>query len=117
MKLGLSGGLIQYEQTLTPTVCSERCAQANYAYFFLQFSHECDCGNTYGKHGIIDACQCDKPCAGDSKEICGGSSKNSIYANQYLDECYELVEDMYWNTLDSKYLKKGKLECCKLILF
>ena len=41
------------------------------------FSRECRCGDSYGKFGL--ASNCDMSCSGDSAQICGGSSANSIY--------------------------------------
>ena len=45
----------------------------------LQDHSECYCGNSYGKHGLSDEEDCDFPCDGNPKEICGGGLRNSVY--------------------------------------
>ena len=47
--------------------------------FGLQASMQCSCGNSYGKHGASDEEDCDRPCVGNPKEICGGPWRHSVY--------------------------------------
>ncbi len=58
----------------------------NYYHFKLLFNYDsffsryyCNCGNGYGKHGKLDESECDNTCSGDTHEVCGGQSKNSVY--------------------------------------
>ena len=43
----------------------------------LIFSSFCYCGNSFGKYGKSDLCQ--MKCSGDSNQLCGGYTLNSIY--------------------------------------
>ncbi len=60
------------------TVCMRLCTEAGYQYAGTQFSKECYCGNSYGSYGA-DPNGCNMPCAGNTGEMCGGGSRNSVY--------------------------------------
>ena len=64
--------------------------------FALQAPMQCSCGNSYEKHGPSDEKDCYKPCVGNSKEICGGHWRNSVYV---IDEgnihCVLVTIDRY----------------------
>ena len=46
----------------------------------VQFGSECWCGNSYGKHGVLEETACNTPCVGDPSLVnrCGGALANSI---------------------------------------
>ena len=46
----------------------------------LQAHDQCYCGNSYGKLGVSEDKDCDLPCSGNPKQICGGYFLNSVYA-------------------------------------
>ena len=48
----------------------------NYVYAGLQYRDQCYCGNTYG--GLGPATNCNMACSGNSRQMCGGSSSNTI---------------------------------------
>jgi len=64
------------DQQNTPEACSEKCSGFN--YFGLQYSLECWCGDSYGKHGEV-SCDTSIDCPGDKSFKCGGGSLNTIY--------------------------------------
>ncbi|KAJ4452420.1 hypothetical protein PAPYR_13442 [Paratrimastix pyriformis] len=54
-------------------------------YMALQFSYQCFCGNSFGKHGSCEGERCPE-CGGGCRKVCegstmlcGGGSANSIY--------------------------------------
>jgi len=49
-------------------------------------SEECFCGDSYGKFGPVNniTYRCNTICEGNSNEICGGGSANSIYKTSLL---------------------------------
>ena len=61
-----------------------------FVFWFFNFwnfqSHQCFCGNSYGSYGL--ATNCNMNCAGNTNEICGGYSTNSIYSTQCLQSIY-----------------------------
>jgi hypothetical protein len=64
---------------LTPQICSALCH--GFKFFGLQDGYGCYCGNDYGNQGgKVPETDCDMPCNGDSSTMCGGESRNSIYA-------------------------------------
>ena len=57
--------------------CFEFCRIAKFKYAGVQNGQDCWCSYTFRKHGT--ASNCDKPCTGNGKQICGGWYANNIY--------------------------------------
>ena len=55
-------------------------ARGTSKYYGVQDGSECFCSNSYGTTGkkTSDG-DCNMPCQGNSSEICGGNSHNSVY--------------------------------------
>ncbi|KAF2788083.1 hypothetical protein K505DRAFT_342392 [Melanomma pulvis-pyrius CBS 109.77] len=53
-----------------------------YKYVGVEFGIQCRCGNEF-KHspGVNDPTLCDKPCAGDPRQICGGANHITLFSN------------------------------------
>ncbi len=58
--------------------CVQACFSAGYQFAGTQSASECFCGNSYGVFGA-DPNGCNMQCTGNSAEICGGGSRNSVY--------------------------------------
>lgn len=54
-------------------------------FFLILNSHECYCGDSYGKYGEVDKSECFIPCPGDVNYKCGGYRRNSIF---YVGKSY-----------------------------
>ncbi|ESN95510.1 hypothetical protein HELRODRAFT_179286 [Helobdella robusta] len=63
---------------MTPVFCSDVCYRHNYTVFGVQYHNECYCSHSYGAYGVGNGCS--YTCSGDSREICGGASMNSVYS-------------------------------------
>ncbi|KAI1328804.1 heme peroxidase [Xylariaceae sp. FL0255] len=64
--------------TMTLELCANFCD--GYTYFGAEYSDECYCGDEIGDGSeVTSASACNMACAGDNKELCGGSSRLSIY--------------------------------------
>ena len=63
----------------TRAICNAHCK--GYKYYGVQDGSKCFCSNSYGTTGkkTSDG-DCNMPCQGNSSEICGGNSHNSVYA-------------------------------------
>ena len=70
-------GYVSFSARLTISRCVKICRSRGFRYAGTQYRTECFCGESYGKFG--QANNCNMPCAGDSKEICGGSWANSVF--------------------------------------
>lgn len=57
--------------------CIHLCGAKGFAYAGVQYGSQCFCDNDYGKYGKAD--NCNMPCNGNPKEICGGKWANSVY--------------------------------------
>ncbi|KAE9379342.1 WSC-domain-containing protein [Stipitochalara longipes BDJ] len=70
--------LVVTSPAMTVELCTSFCA--GYAYFGIEYSDECYCGNTLeGGSGIVTDGRCSMTCAGNTTEICGGSNGLSLY--------------------------------------
>ena len=67
--------------TNTIETCHKYCAGQGYDLFGLQESSQCFCGNEIcsGDHDLVEQSQCEKPCSGDSSQICGSCWRLSVY--------------------------------------
>lgn len=65
--------------------CKEYCRDNNWAVAGLEYSKECFCGNESPTKIIPDS-RCNKPCSGNSQQICGGGWALNIYhlSGEYL---------------------------------
>lgn len=94
-----------YDRNSTETVedCVKYCATNNYVYAGLEYGNQCYCSNTLVADrapipGAIGFCS--MPCAGNSDEICGGSSGISIYTKCTGLTCINAVfDDLGSNTV------------------
>lgn len=62
---------------LTIRYCQSICE--DYYYFGVENGDSCYCGNDDSKFIPVPTNECDKPCAGNTTEICGGSWRLSVY--------------------------------------
>jgi hypothetical protein len=71
-------GYLERSRANTPQRCMAICRDKGFEYAGVQYGESCLCGDRYGSQGR--ASNCDMPCTGDSKQICGGRLANSVYA-------------------------------------
>ncbi|XP_067673821.1 xylosyltransferase oxt-like [Haliotis asinina] len=64
----------------TPHNCMNYCLKAGFRYAGVQYSKECWCGDSYGKHGHSPESLCEGRCSGDSSQKCGGYLTSKIYS-------------------------------------
>ncbi|PAA60591.1 hypothetical protein BOX15_Mlig004080g1, partial [Macrostomum lignano] len=65
---------------MTVPRCYQLCKRAKYAYFGVQHSKQCWCGNSYGRYGAKPMSQCKQRCSGNRKTFCGGNWRNIVYS-------------------------------------
>eukprot|EP00455_Lapot_gusevi_P046749 TRINITY_DN6200_c0_g1_i3.p1 TRINITY_DN6200_c0_g1~~TRINITY_DN6200_c0_g1_i3.p1 ORF type:complete len:632 (-),score=89.95 TRINITY_DN6200_c0_g1_i3:145-1827(-) len=71
---------VQYiDISLTVDKCVSFCAQRGFPYSGVQYGRECYCGRSLPPHGQLPESNCKMACAGDSKQICGGSLALNVY--------------------------------------
>ena len=77
----LSGASYSSSTLMTVESCQSFCSSNtnNYALAGLENGQECYCGNGLQSYSAVGYAQCSKPCKGNSSEICGGSSRISLY--------------------------------------
>lgn len=82
---GLSYRALQDDSTsssnMTVAACATYCS--GYAYFGVEYSSQCYCGNTIAAGTTQDATDatCNMACAGDATEQCGGAGRMNLYEN------------------------------------
>ncbi|PAA91245.1 hypothetical protein BOX15_Mlig021123g3, partial [Macrostomum lignano] len=70
--------LVHQSGNMTQVLCTDFCRQASTTYMGLQNGDQCYCANEYGNFAEIPTSKCDKPCAGNPKENCGGYLSNYV---------------------------------------
>lgn len=73
------------DPALTISKCTALCAGMGYSIAGMQFSVQCFC-DTQLRNGALPAspAECTSKCSGCAGEICGGSSRNSVWSSQKL---------------------------------
>ncbi|OIW32843.1 WSC-domain-containing protein, partial [Coniochaeta ligniaria NRRL 30616] len=66
-------------KNMTAQSCEAYCGTA-YAYFGVEWSQECYCGNQLNAGSVpVSASNCTKICTGDKLQYCGGSSRLNVF--------------------------------------
>ncbi|KAE8451464.1 hypothetical protein EG329_004093 [Mollisiaceae sp. DMI_Dod_QoI] len=66
--------------TMTVESCLFACKDGGYAFAGVEYGGQCFCGVVLGNYTtLVDPGQCSMPCAGNSKETCGGPSLLNLY--------------------------------------
>ncbi|KAI1773881.1 WSC-domain-containing protein [Hypoxylon cercidicola] len=69
-----------FSDSMTVDSCASYCQSKNYALFGLEYGQECYCSNILKSSTILSADgACNMVCKGDSNQVCGGSSRLSVY--------------------------------------
>ncbi|KAF7363206.1 WSC-domain-containing protein [Mycena venus] len=64
--------------TMTVESCLDSCQAGGYALGGVEFGDECYCGNAL-LYGYGTSTACNKPCSGNTSELCGGSKALNVY--------------------------------------
>ncbi|KAI5359093.1 putative hem peroxidase, carbohydrate-binding WSC, hem peroxidase superfamily [Septoria linicola] len=64
---------------MTVSECTTACKSGGYSLAGLEYGKECFCDSKIQSGGAKADIGCDMPCAGNSTEICGGSSRLNVY--------------------------------------
>jgi len=71
---------VSNSRDLTTEKCVEACNSLNYLYAGTQYNYECFCGNTKPSDSDIKpATECNRPCAGNQNQMCGGYWRMNVY--------------------------------------
>ncbi|XP_046336342.2 xylosyltransferase oxt-like [Haliotis rufescens] len=75
------GAVWRQGDTMTHGLCFKLCSRGGHKYAALQISKQCFFGDSinifrYPKKPESD---CNRPCRGNTSEMCGGTWKNSLY--------------------------------------
>ncbi|KAI0005685.1 WSC domain-containing protein [Xylariaceae sp. FL0662B] len=78
--------LVRADDRMTVEMCTQTCADNMYAYAGLEYGRECWCGaqpapDLEDASDPSCAMQCDIPCGGNSRQICGGRGAITLYHN------------------------------------
>jgi hypothetical protein len=82
------GRILGFQQpdnpALTVESCSQTCAGLGYSISGMEWISQCFCDNAIINQGTLASAdtECNTACSGNSKEICGGGGRMSIYSNQ-----------------------------------
>ncbi|KAI0880342.1 WSC-domain-containing protein [Annulohypoxylon maeteangense] len=78
--------------SMTVESCASYCQAKNYALFGVEYSGECYCGNAAKNSSTVSTeADCNMACKGNSSQICGGSSRMSIWNNTLYVSTHNLI--------------------------
>ncbi|CAH1400518.1 unnamed protein product [Nezara viridula] len=81
----LTGKVAPESQEMTPELCVGFCFRNGYRYAGLQYRNQCYCGEEPLGPRSSEG-DCDMECAGDSRFLCGGGWRNSVYQTSIPNE-------------------------------
>ncbi|KAI2613481.1 WSC-domain-containing protein [Hypoxylon fragiforme] len=85
-------GDFQYGDSTTVESCAKYCQAKNYALFGMEYGQECYCGNAPKASSALSAeADCGMPCKGNPTQLCGGSSRISIWNNTLYVPTHNMV--------------------------
>jgi len=64
---------------MTIEYCQVFCASKNFPLAGLEYAEECYCGYSLNNNATLSQTGCTNACSGNKSEICGGSSRLSVY--------------------------------------
>lgn len=72
--------------SLTVESCVQSCYQLGYSVAGAEYSTQCFCGNAIYAGGVLASSDtdCNMPCGGNAKEMCGAGNRLSTYSNATL---------------------------------
>ncbi|KUJ19894.1 WSC-domain-containing protein [Mollisia scopiformis] len=77
----LSGSSMTNTTGMTIEMCQAYCTSKNFPMAGVEYASQCYCGTTLGPNSATGFTGCSMACAGNKSEICGGSSRLSVYNN------------------------------------
>jgi len=77
----------QFLDRNSPSLCAQKCV--GYPFVGLQWSVECWCGNTFGRHGA-KPCTSRGNCPGDRRFGCGDVDENEVYMKEAATYVYKI---------------------------
>uniref|UniRef100_A0A1I8J6X7 WSC domain-containing protein n=1 Tax=Macrostomum lignano TaxID=282301 RepID=A0A1I8J6X7_9PLAT len=81
----MKGNNLNSPDEMSLEICSAICSLDSFLYFGVQFSSQCFCDSSFGSQGKGEESECNRPCSGNSSQICGGGGRNAVYALSYPD--------------------------------
>jgi len=101
------------ELGMTPSLCFDFCRQHKDMKFFgIEYGRDCYCG-VYFHPKSTGGGDCNLPCEGDSKEMCGGPEKSSLFEMHWCNAAagrVQMVKDMATKAHDEAAPEKKSAE-------
>ncbi|KAI9716656.1 MAG: hypothetical protein M1812_005194 [Candelaria pacifica] len=81
----LAGASYTNTSGLTTSDCQSFCLHNNYGLAATHNGTDCSCGNGLQSYSAVGATGCDRPCAGNSSDFCGGKDTLSVWNSTKTD--------------------------------
>ncbi|CAH1776679.1 unnamed protein product [Owenia fusiformis] len=86
--------------------CITTCKAHGFQYSGNQNAYTCFCGNSYGRHGMVDKSECDMTCEAEGNtQTCGGAYRNNVYDTGFRMEENRVSADV------AKLSSGASIEC------
>jgi hypothetical protein len=99
---------------MTPSLCFDFCRQYKDMKFFgIEYGRDCYCGVYFHPKSTGGQGECNLPCEGDNKEMCGGPKKSSLFEMHFCDasaDRLKMVKEMATEAKDKATPSKEHAE-------
>lgn len=68
-------------EKITNVGCIDWCQSKGYKYAGTEYAGQCFCGNDISLGKSMPSTECDMPCEGNAKEMCGGAGRLTLWEN------------------------------------
>eukprot|EP00092_Neocalanus_flemingeri_P076238 GFUD01094536.1.p1 GENE.GFUD01094536.1~~GFUD01094536.1.p1 ORF type:complete len:168 (-),score=11.70 GFUD01094536.1:136-603(-) len=85
----LDAGYVNLTGVNTPELCIAKCkvmptklpnTAPGYKLAGVEFGYQCFCGNAVTPLSLVSKTECDYPCPGNAREMCGGRNRMNVFA-------------------------------------
>jgi hypothetical protein len=66
--------------SMTVQACASYCSQ--YAFFGVEYSNQCYCGNSLAPSSVLNQTGCNMYCSGNGTQFCGGARRLNLFQNR-----------------------------------
>ncbi|KFG84796.1 WSC domain protein [Metarhizium anisopliae] len=92
------------EEALTIPKCQDICYRASFRFAGVMHGIECWCSPYVGGEWAKDAAECNLPCTGDAKAICGGKNRLNVFRAEESKRAPSSTSKLMQSSLTAKEL-------------
>ncbi|OCF78392.1 hypothetical protein I204_00332 [Kwoniella mangroviensis CBS 8886] len=99
----LNGNIFESKPDMTYASCIAICVRKGYTMAGVEYGTQCFCGTALVSPSPAANSECNRPCSGDSKAMCGGYNRISILQNSQVSSRRAMIGER-----DHLHIKAGR---------